>query len=83
MSPIVRLSLIKFMSLGIVDKNVLLRHIDKSMILEELTHAVEGDRSTAFRSLQKLVGQCVCIRNQDNKGGAIFIESFKLGREES
>jgi hypothetical protein len=33
------------MSLGIVDKDVLLRHIDKSMILEELTRLVRGTRA--------------------------------------
>jgi predicted transcriptional regulator len=57
------------MSLGIVDKDVLLRHINKSMTLEELTRIVRGDKSTVFRSLQKLVGQGICIANQDNEGG--------------
>jgi hypothetical protein len=70
------------MSLGIMDKNFLLRHIDKSMILEEPTHAVDAGQEHG--SLQKLVGLGIRIKETKTiSEGAIIIESFKFGREES
>lgn len=52
MSTMYGLSLIKFMSLGIVDKGVLLRHINKSVDFRG-THAFsEGDKSTVFRLIE-------------------------------
>jgi predicted transcriptional regulator len=61
----------------------------KSMTLEELAKKVDRDKSTVFRSLQKLVGLGIC--NKETKtlkeGGyyhaysAIDIESFKIETE--
>jgi len=67
----------------------ILMKIKKSMTLEELAKKVDRDKSTVFRSLQKLVGQGIC--NKETKtlkeGGyyhaysAIDIESFKMETE--
>jgi predicted transcriptional regulator len=61
----------------------------KPMTLEELAKKVDRDKSTVFRSLQKLVGLGIC--NKETKtlkeGGyyhaysAIDIESFKIETE--
>jgi predicted transcriptional regulator len=61
----------------------------KSMTLEELTQEVDRDKSTVFRSLQKLVALGICIKETKTikEGGlyhiysAIDIESFKLETE--
>ena len=63
----------------------------KSMTLEELAKKVDRDKSTVFRSLQKLVGLGIC--NKETKtlkeGGyyhaysAIDIESFKIEQRKS
>ncbi len=61
----------------------------KSMTLEELAKKVDRDKSTVFRSLQKLVNLGIC--NKETKTlkeggyyhvyGAIDIESFKMETE--
>lgn len=59
------------------------------MTLEELTQEVDRDKSTVFRSLQKLVSLGICIKETKTikEGGlyhlygAIDIESFKLETE--
>ena len=59
------------------------------MTLEELTQEVDRDKSTVFRSLQKLVALGICIKETKTikEGGlyhlysAIDIESFKLETE--
>jgi predicted transcriptional regulator len=61
----------------------------KSMTLEELAKKVDRDKSTVFRSLQKLVDLGIC--NKETKTlkeggyyhvyGAIDIESFKMETE--
>jgi predicted transcriptional regulator len=61
----------------------------KSMTLEELTQEVDRDKSTVFRSLQKLVALGICIKETKTikEGGlyhiysAIDIESFRLETE--
>jgi predicted transcriptional regulator len=61
----------------------------KGMTLEELTQEVDRDKSTVFRSLQKLVALGICIKETKTikEGGlyhiysAIDIESFKLETE--
>jgi predicted transcriptional regulator len=61
----------------------------KSMTLEELTQVVDRDKSTVFRSLQKLVGLGICIKETRTirEGGlyhaysAIDVESFKVETE--
>jgi predicted transcriptional regulator len=61
----------------------------KSMTLEELTQEVDRDKSTVFRSLQKLVALGICIKETKTikEGGlyhvysAIDIDSFKLETE--
>ena len=59
------------------------------MTLEELTQEVDRDKSTVFRSLQKLVALGICVKETKTikEGGlyhiysAIDIESFKLETE--
>ena len=59
------------------------------MTLEELTKEVDRDKSTVFRSLQKLVSLGICLKETRTikEGGlyhvysAIDIESFKLETE--
>ena len=59
------------------------------MTLEELTNELDRDKSTIFRSLQKLVSLGICIKETRTikEGGlyhvysAIDIESFKLETE--
>lgn len=61
----------------------------KSMTLEELAKKVDRDKSSVFRSLQKLVGLGICIKETKTlkDGGyyhaysAIDIESFKIETE--
>jgi predicted transcriptional regulator len=61
----------------------------KSMTLEELAKKVDRDKSSVFRSLQKLVGLGICIKETKTlkEGGyyhaysAIDIESFKIETE--
>jgi predicted transcriptional regulator len=61
----------------------------RSMTLEELTQEVDRDKSTVFRSLQKLVGLGICLKETKTirEGGlyhvysAIDIESFKIETE--
>ncbi len=61
----------------------------KGMTLEELTQEVDRDKSTVFRSLQKLVALGICIKETKTikEGGlyhvysAIDIDSFKLETE--
>ena len=61
----------------------------KSMTLEELAKKVDRDKSSVFRSLQKLVGLGICIKEPKTlkEGGyyhaysAIDIESFKIETE--
>ena len=61
----------------------------KSMTLEELAKKVDRDKSSVFRSLQKLVGLRICIKETKTlkEGGyyhaysAIDIESFKIETE--
>jgi predicted transcriptional regulator len=61
----------------------------RGMTLEELTQEVDRDKSTVFRSLQKLVALGICIKETKTikEGGlyhiysAIDIESFKLETE--
>ena len=60
-----------------------------SMTLEELTRELDRDKSTVFRSLQKLVSLGICLKETRTikEGGlyhvysAIDIESFKLETE--
>jgi predicted transcriptional regulator len=59
------------------------------MTLEELTQKLDRDKSTVFRSLQKLVSLGICLKETRTikEGGlyhvysAIDIESFKLETE--
>ena len=59
------------------------------MTLEELTRELDRDKSTVFRSLQKLVGLGICLKETRTikEGGlyhvysAIDIESFRLETE--
>jgi predicted transcriptional regulator len=59
------------------------------MTLEELTRELDRDKSTVFRSLQKLVSLGICLKETRTikEGGlyhvysAIDIESFKLETE--
>ena len=59
------------------------------MTLEELAKKVDRDKSSVFRSLQKLVGLRICIKETKTlkEGGyyhaysAIDIESFKIETE--
>jgi len=58
------------------------------MTLEELAKKVDRDKSSVFRSLQKLVGLGICKETKTLKEGgyyhaysAIDIESFKLETE--
>ena len=61
----------------------------KSMTLEELAKKVDRDKSSVFRSLQKLVGLGICVKETKTlkEGGyyhaysAIDIESFKIETE--
>jgi predicted transcriptional regulator len=61
----------------------------KSMTLDELAKKVDRDKSSVFRSLQKLVGLGICIKETKTlkEGGyyhaysAIDIESFKIETE--
>lgn len=61
----------------------------QSMTLEELTLELDRDKSTVFRSMQKLVSLGICIKETKTikEGGlyhvysAIDIESFKLETE--
>jgi predicted transcriptional regulator len=61
----------------------------KPMTLEELAKKVDRDKSSVFRSLQKLVGLGICIKETKTlkEGGyyhaysAIDIESFKIETE--
>ena len=61
----------------------------KPMTLEELAKKVNRDKSTVFRSLQKLVGLGICTKETKTlkEGGyyhaynAIDIESFKMETE--
>ena len=61
----------------------------KSMTLEELAKKVDRDKSSVFRSLQKLVGLGICIKETKTlkEGGyyhvysAIDIDSFKIETE--
>ena len=61
----------------------------KSMTLEELAKSVDRDKSTVFRSLQKLVGLGICSKETKTlkEGGyyhvysGIDIESFKMETE--
>jgi predicted transcriptional regulator len=61
----------------------------KSMTLEELATSVDRDKSTVFRSLQKLVGLGICTKETKTlkEGGyyhaysGIDIESFKMETE--
>jgi predicted transcriptional regulator len=39
----------------------LIKHNDKQMTLEDLSKAVNRDKSTVFRSLQKLTGLGICV----------------------
>lgn len=62
---------------------------NKSMTLDELAKKVDRDKSSVFRSLQKLVGLGICIKETKTlrEGGyyhaysAIDIESFKIETE--
>jgi predicted transcriptional regulator len=72
-----------------IDMLYILIRNKKPMTLEELAKKVDRDKSTVFRSLQKLVGLGIC--NKETKtlkeGGyyhaysAIDIESFKIETE--
>ena len=61
----------------------------KSMTLEESAKKVDRDKSSVFRSLQKLVGLGICVKETKTlkEGGyyhaysAIDIESFKIETE--
>jgi predicted transcriptional regulator len=61
----------------------------KAMTLEELSSLADRDKSTTFRSLQKLVGLGICVKETRSikEGGyyhvysAIDIKSFKIQTE--
>jgi predicted transcriptional regulator len=61
----------------------------KAMTLEELSSVADRDKSTTFRSLQKLVGLSICVKETKTikEGGyyhiysAIDIKSFKIQTE--
>jgi predicted transcriptional regulator len=67
---------------------LLIKH-KKPMTLEELSIKADRDKSTTFRSLQKLVGSGICIKETKTirEGGyyhiysAIDIKSFKMETE--
>jgi predicted transcriptional regulator len=64
----------------------LIANNDKNLTLEELAKETNRDKSTAFRSLQKLVNLGICIKETSTmKGGgyyhkysAIDVKSFKI-----
>jgi predicted transcriptional regulator len=82
-------------NLSPLELDILLTLITKSsnnknfMTLEELTRELDRDKSTVFRSLQKLVSLGICLKETRTikEGGlyhvysAIDIESFKLETE--
>ena len=67
----------------------LIAHNNKQMTLEDLSKAVNRDKSTVFRSLQKLTGLGICVKESRTlkEGGhfhvysAISREIFKLETE--
>jgi predicted transcriptional regulator len=83
-------------NLSPLELDILLTLITKSannnkdfMTLEELTRELDRDKSTVFRSLQKLVGLGICLKETRTiKEGGLYhvysvidIESFKLETE--
>jgi predicted transcriptional regulator len=83
-------------NLSPLELDILLTFITRSnnnstnfMTLEELTRELDRDKSTVFRSLQKLVGLGICLKETRTikEGGlyhvysAIDIESFRLETE--
>ena len=96
MNSTVRDLFIYLYNLSPLELDILLTLITKSnnnnkqyMTLEELTNELDRDKSTIFRSLQKLVSLGICIKETRTikEGGlyhvysAIDIESFKLETE--
>jgi predicted transcriptional regulator len=67
----------------------LIKNNKKAMTLEELSTIADRDKSTTFRSLQKLVGLDICVKETETikEGGyyhvysAIDIKSFKIQTE--
>ena len=96
MNSTVRDLFIYLYNLSPLELDILLTLITKSnndnkkyMTLEELTNELDRDKSTIFRSLQKLVSLGICIKETKTikEGGlyhvysAIDIETFKLETE--
>lgn len=95
MNSTVRDLFIYLYNLSPLELDILLTLITKSnnnqkyMTLEELTNELDRDKSTIFRSLQKLVSLGICIKETRTikEGGlyhvysAIDIETFKLETE--
>jgi predicted transcriptional regulator len=67
----------------------LIKYNDKQMTLEDLSKAVNRDKSTVFRSLQKLTGLGICVKESRTlkEGGHFHVYSsisrdiFKLETE--
>ena len=67
----------------------LIKYSDKQMTLEDLSKAVNRDKSTVFRSLQKLTGLGICVKESRTlkEGGHFYVYSsisrdiFKLETE--
>jgi predicted transcriptional regulator len=96
MNSTVRDLFIYLYNLSPLELDILLTLITKSnndnkkyMTLEELTNELDRDKSTIFRSLQKMVSLGICIKETKTikEGGlyhvysAIDIETFKLETE--